>query len=180
MEPSRSAPTRRAFAASRAVQRRVTKGTWREYGRARHNMDRHPTHVVKLHPFLEAEKVAGHNVKRSCELLEVSRAAFYERPAATPSGKSWKIPTSPRRSRLSMPSRAASLGLPGSTGRTSQLDQSWRHHDSARSNRTAFGTGSRIQGASGVVAGTPSWDCRRGRFARRLPARTRSRIHHRQ
>ena len=39
---------------------------------------------MKVHPFIEAEKVAGHSVKRCCELLEVSRAAFYERLDATP------------------------------------------------------------------------------------------------
>jgi putative transposase len=42
---------------------------------------------VKTHPFIEAEKVAGHSVKRCCELLEVSRAAFYERLDPTPSAK---------------------------------------------------------------------------------------------
>jgi putative transposase len=40
---------------------------------------------VKTHPFIEAEKVAGHSVKRCCELLEVSRAAFYERLERKPS-----------------------------------------------------------------------------------------------
>ncbi len=42
---------------------------------------------MKVHPFVEAEKVAGHSVKRCCELLEVSRAAFYERRDETPSEK---------------------------------------------------------------------------------------------
>jgi len=42
---------------------------------------------VKTHPFIEAEKVAGHSVKRCCELLEVSRAAFYGRLDPTPSAK---------------------------------------------------------------------------------------------
>jgi putative transposase len=42
---------------------------------------------VKAHPFVEAEKVAGHSVKRCCALLEVSRAAFYERRDPTPSAK---------------------------------------------------------------------------------------------
>jgi transposase InsO family protein len=42
---------------------------------------------VKAHPFIEAEKVAGHSVKRCCELLEVSRAAFYDRLDPTPSAK---------------------------------------------------------------------------------------------
>ena len=40
---------------------------------------------MKVDPFIEAEKVAGHSVKRCCELLEVSRAAFYERLDGTPS-----------------------------------------------------------------------------------------------
>ena len=34
---------------------------------------------MTAHPFIEAEKRAGHNVKRACELLKVSRAAFYAR-----------------------------------------------------------------------------------------------------
>ncbi|MFJ3308236.1 IS3 family transposase [Streptomyces sp. NPDC086549] len=32
---------------------------------------------MSVHPFIEAEKQAGHSVKRACELLKVSRAAFY-------------------------------------------------------------------------------------------------------
>lgn len=39
---------------------------------------------MTVHPFIEAEKRAGHNVKRACELLKVSRAAFYARRTATP------------------------------------------------------------------------------------------------
>ncbi|XCM77593.1 IS3 family transposase (plasmid) [Kitasatospora sp. HUAS MG31] len=34
---------------------------------------------MTVHPFIEAEKQAGHSVKRACELLRVSRAAFYAR-----------------------------------------------------------------------------------------------------
>nr|WP_237419054.1 IS3 family transposase [Kitasatospora sp. SID7827] len=37
-----------------------------------------------MHPFIEAEKRGGHNVKRACELLKVSRAAFYARRTADP------------------------------------------------------------------------------------------------
>ncbi len=33
---------------------------------------------MKVYPFIEAEKVAGHNVAKACGLLEVSRAAYYE------------------------------------------------------------------------------------------------------
>jgi putative transposase len=39
---------------------------------------------VTVHPFIEAEKQAGHSVKRACELLEVSRAAFYARRSGEP------------------------------------------------------------------------------------------------
>jgi hypothetical protein len=34
---------------------------------------------VKVHPFIEAEKVAGNSAERACRLLEVSRSAFYAR-----------------------------------------------------------------------------------------------------
>ncbi len=40
---------------------------------------------MKAQPFIEAEKATGHSVKRACELLEVSRAAFYQRAAPRPS-----------------------------------------------------------------------------------------------
>ncbi|NXY99795.1 IS3 family transposase [Streptomyces sp. BR123] len=39
---------------------------------------------MTVHPFIEAEKTAGHNVKRACELLKVSRAAFYARLTDNP------------------------------------------------------------------------------------------------
>jgi transposase InsO family protein len=42
---------------------------------------------VKVQPFIEAEKVAGHSVQRCCDLLEVSRAAFYQRLDQTPSAR---------------------------------------------------------------------------------------------
>lgn len=32
-----------------------------------------------MHPFVEAEKVAGHSVNNACRLLEGSRSAFYAR-----------------------------------------------------------------------------------------------------
>ena len=40
---------------------------------------------MKVHPFIEAEEVAGHSVKRACGLLEVSKSAYYERKKAVPS-----------------------------------------------------------------------------------------------
>jgi transposase InsO family protein len=42
---------------------------------------------VNVHPFIEAEKVGSGNVKRACELLQVSRAAYYARRAAGPSAR---------------------------------------------------------------------------------------------
>ena len=33
---------------------------------------------MNCYPFIEAEKAQQRNVKRACELLEVSRAAFYQ------------------------------------------------------------------------------------------------------
>jgi putative transposase len=39
---------------------------------------------VKVDPFIEAEKVAGHSVNRACGLLEVSRAAYYQRRNGAP------------------------------------------------------------------------------------------------
>jgi transposase InsO family protein len=33
---------------------------------------------VNIYPFIEAEKACRRNVKRACELLKVSRAAFYQ------------------------------------------------------------------------------------------------------
>ncbi|WP_406252826.1 IS3 family transposase [Streptomyces atratus] len=39
---------------------------------------------MTVHPFIEAEKTAGHKVKRACELLKASRAAFYARRTGTP------------------------------------------------------------------------------------------------
>ncbi|MDI3424370.1 IS3 family transposase [Streptomyces luteolus] len=39
---------------------------------------------MTVHPFIEAEKQGGHNVKRACELLKVSRTAFYARRNGKP------------------------------------------------------------------------------------------------
>jgi putative transposase len=47
---------------------------------------------VTVHPFIEAEKHAGHSVKRACELLKVSRAAYYARRTATPGPRAVATP----------------------------------------------------------------------------------------
>ncbi|WP_299537823.1 DDE-type integrase/transposase/recombinase [uncultured Streptomyces sp.] len=39
---------------------------------------------MTVHPFIEAEKCAGHSVKRACELMKVSRTAFYARRSGLP------------------------------------------------------------------------------------------------
>ena len=39
---------------------------------------------MTVHPFIEAEKHGGHSVKRACELLQVSRTAFYACRTAKP------------------------------------------------------------------------------------------------
>lgn len=39
---------------------------------------------MTVHPFIAAEKQGGHNVKKVCALLKVSRAAFYARRTAVP------------------------------------------------------------------------------------------------
>lgn len=42
---------------------------------------------MKVDPFIEAEKIAGHNVNKACGLLEVSRSAYYERGNGVPSNR---------------------------------------------------------------------------------------------
>jgi len=42
---------------------------------------------VKVHPFIEAEKAQQRTLKRACELLEVSRAAYYAQRPGTPSAR---------------------------------------------------------------------------------------------
>ena len=42
---------------------------------------------MNLYPFIEAEKAQQRNVKRACELLKVSRAAYYAHRAAVPSAR---------------------------------------------------------------------------------------------
>ena len=42
---------------------------------------------MNVYPFIEAEKAQQRSVKRACELLEVSRAAYYAHRAGTPSAR---------------------------------------------------------------------------------------------
>ena len=41
---------------------------------------------MNIYPFIEAEQAGNHNVKRACELLKVSRAAYYAHAAARAAG----------------------------------------------------------------------------------------------
>jgi len=58
---------------------------------------------VNVHPFIEAEKAQQRNVKRACELLEVSRAATT--PTAPPSRRRASSPTNSSPSRSARPTR---------------------------------------------------------------------------
>jgi putative transposase len=42
---------------------------------------------MKLDPFIEAEKTAGHSVHSACRLLEVSKSAYYQRRNGAPSAR---------------------------------------------------------------------------------------------
>ncbi len=42
---------------------------------------------MSVDPFIEAEEVAGHSVNNACRLLEVSRAAYYQRRKGEPSAR---------------------------------------------------------------------------------------------
>ncbi|MGO8871173.1 MAG: IS3 family transposase [Acidimicrobiales bacterium] len=42
---------------------------------------------MKLDPFIEAEKTAGHSVAKTCGLFEVSRSAYYQRATGVPSDR---------------------------------------------------------------------------------------------
>jgi putative transposase len=42
---------------------------------------------VNVYPFIEAERAQQRNIKRACELLEVSRAAYYAHRAGTVSSR---------------------------------------------------------------------------------------------
>jgi hypothetical protein len=47
---------------------------------------------MNVYPFIEAEKAEQRNVRRTCELLEVSRAAFYDHIKHVPSARSSATP----------------------------------------------------------------------------------------
>lgn len=50
---------------------------------------------MNIYPFIEAEQAGNHNVKRACELLKVSRAAYYTHAAARAAGGAGGSVTTP-------------------------------------------------------------------------------------
>ena len=69
---------------------------------------------MNVYPFIEAEKACRRNVKRACELLKVSRAAFYQHLAG-PSAREQQTLSSPGRSGPSTRSRRAVMARRGCT-----------------------------------------------------------------
>lgn len=70
---------------------------------------------MKIYPLIEAEQAADHNVKKTCELLEVSRAAFYERRHGVPSAKKISDAELTRQIKATMTSPRGPMELRGST-----------------------------------------------------------------
>ena len=68
---------------------------------------------MKMDPFIEAEEVAGHSVKRCCELFEVSRAAFYAVAGLNPRPATSPMPSWSTRSATCTPSPTARTGRHG-------------------------------------------------------------------
>ena len=70
---------------------------------------------MSLYPFIEAEKAQQRTLKRACELLEVSRAAYYAHRASTPRHASAPTSSSPSTSARSTMGPRAATGLHVST-----------------------------------------------------------------
>jgi putative transposase len=70
---------------------------------------------VNVYPFIEAEKAGDHNVKRACELLEVSRAAYYAQRASRPSARACEDAELTEQITELHTTSKGRYGLPGST-----------------------------------------------------------------
>ena len=86
-QAERDAGTRSDGGLTSTEQQELTR-LRRENRRLREDVDPQAGHgflrsgdPVSVYPFIEAEKAQQHSVKRACELLEVSRAAFYQQLA---------------------------------------------------------------------------------------------------
>ena len=69
---------------------------------------------MNLYPFIEAEKAQQRTLKRACELLEVSRAAYYAHRAAVPSARQLADDSSPSTSAKPTRRPRAAMARPGS------------------------------------------------------------------
>ena len=70
---------------------------------------------MKLDPFIEAEKIAGHSVAKTCGLFEVSRAAHYQRRNGAPSARQVGDAELTKQIVAIQPSPRARMDHPGST-----------------------------------------------------------------
>jgi transposase InsO family protein len=71
---------------------------------------------VRLWPFIEAEKAERRNVRRTCELLEVSRAAFYDYAKHEPSARELSDAELTERIRAIYDESKGRYGAPSITG----------------------------------------------------------------
>ena len=76
---------------------------------------------MKLDPFIEAEKIAGHSVQKTCGLFEVSKSAFYERRNGTPSKREVSDAELLEQIRASTPSPRAPMAPRASTRSSSSV-----------------------------------------------------------
>ena len=67
---------------------------------------------MKLDPFIEAEKIAGHSVQKTCALFEVSTSAYYERRKGVPHAVRSPTPSCSSRSRAIHKESKGTYGAP--------------------------------------------------------------------
>jgi transposase InsO family protein len=98
---------------------------------------------VNIYPFIEAEKACRRNVKRACELLKVSRAAFYQHLA----GPSARERADTELAAEIQEVHAESKGRYGSPRVHAQLARDGRHHGRKRVARIMRSAGLRGRAA---------------------------------
>ncbi len=110
---------------------------------------------MNVYPFIEAEKAGRRNVKRACELLKVSRAAYYAARSGQPSGRDRRDAELATRIRAE---HKRSRGRYGAPRIHAELRRQGRRHSRKRVARLMR------------QAGLPAWPPGAGR---RPPSRTR-------
>jgi transposase InsO family protein len=98
---------------------------------------------VNIYPFIEAEKACRRNVKRACELLKVSRAAFYQHLA----GPSQRESADAELCEQIQSVHAGSKGRYGAPRVHAQLARDGRHHGRKRVARIMRSAGLRGRAA---------------------------------